>query len=87
MKEFDFECGATVRDKITGFSGVIRARTQYLTGCNKYAVQATDIREGKPEEWVWFDEGELEVFGKPVTLEVSRERRGGPVEAGKLPPR
>ena len=89
MNNFDFECGAKVRDKITDFTGVIRARTQYLTGCNKYGVQSTELQDGKPAEWVWFDEDELEILGKPVplTFDLRGKRPGGPLEPGKLPPR
>jgi hypothetical protein len=69
--------GTIVKDKITGFTGMAVARTVYLTGCARVSVQATELHDGKPQEWVAFDEGQLEVLcDEPA--EMSAETPGGP---------
>lgn len=35
---FKFENGQTVKDRVTGFKGVILGRTQYATGCIQYGI-------------------------------------------------
>ena len=37
--DFKFNRGDEVRDKITGFQGIITSRTDYINGCNRYGVQ------------------------------------------------
>lgn len=59
---FKFKNGDTLKCKVTGFSGVVTARCDYLTGCNRYMLQP-HINEKEPAklpEAVWFDEPQLE---------------------------
>lgn len=37
-QEFKFNLGEEVEDVITGFSGMIMSRIQYLTRCNQYGI-------------------------------------------------
>ena len=60
-----FKLGVTVRDKITGFSGIITGHAEYLTGCDQYAVQP-DAKDNKWEDGKWFDEGRIELIGKGI---------------------
>ena len=48
------EFGVWAKDEITGFTGVVTGRCEYITGCNQVllAGRATD---GKPGESRWFD--------------------------------
>lgn len=49
--------GSTVKDRITGLTGIVMARTEYLTGCAHVAILATKLsKEGKLPEWEWIDE-------------------------------
>ena len=74
------ELGATAKDIVTGFEGVVTGRAQYLTGCDQYVitpkVSGGDFKEGR-----WFDENRLSVTKKPaITLpKLSSGRTGGPV--------
>ena len=78
MKQFKFDLGQIVKDKINGFHGVIVCRSQYMTGCNRYAVQSRIVTaDGKIPEWVYFDEDLLLIDGKNVNVEV--DLPGGPV--------
>lgn len=48
--------GATAKDIITGFEGVVTGRASYLTGCDQYLVSPRGDKEAR-----WFDEQRLEV--------------------------
>ena len=90
MDDFIFELGCTVKDMITGFKGIVRGRTQYMTGCNCYAVQNIKLgTDGQPQEWKWYDEGQLQQVGKKIVSlqeEGKKDRsRGGPVSKDQYP--
>ena len=63
MKEeiFKFELGKNVIEKLTGFTGVITGRAQYITGCNQYHLQPSCGDDNKFPEGVWSDEGRIEL--------------------------
>lgn len=52
--------GKRVRDKITGFTGVITARCDYMYGCTQYGVTPEVDKEGKLKDTAWFDKGRIE---------------------------
>lgn len=54
--------GSTVRDRITGFTGVVTGHVEYLTGCNQ-ALVVPPMRDGKLPESQWFDVQRLEDTG------------------------
>jgi hypothetical protein len=57
-----FDLGDEVKDVVTGFKGIIRCKSRYLTGCDRYGLQSQILKEdGTPAGWVWFDENELEL--------------------------
>ena len=74
--EFKFNLGDKVKDTITGFTGVITLRSQWLNNCNTYGVQPTELKDGAPQERQHFDEPQLVV----VEEKVAKESRntGGP---------
>lgn len=72
--EFKFELGATLRDVISGFTGVVMARTEYFTGCDHYGLCPRELKDGKPVDWQWIDATQLElVKEKGVVLRESRK--------------
>jgi len=77
---FKFELGQEVKDKITGFVGIIVSRAEHLTGCNRYGVQSRKLKSPtETAEWVWFDEHQLIFKGKGLTLELEQKQKpGGP---------
>ena len=77
-KTFKFELGMEVKDKITGYSGIIMSRIQYLTGCVQYEIQNPNLtKEGQVREWLRFDEDALVKIRKaPIKKKVSNP--GGP---------
>ena len=68
--------GRTAEDKVTGFKGIVTARSTWLTGCDQYLVCPKAV-ENKREDSEWFDEGRLKVSGKAITMEETKAP-GGP---------
>jgi len=74
---FKFALGTKVKDKITGYKGIIVSQTVYMTGCNRYGVQSQKLgNTGKPQDWVFIDEDQLVSCGKIISL--NRQQSGGP---------
>lgn len=64
------EIGSRVKDKITGFAGVVTGRCQYISGCNQALVAPPLGPDGAFRGSEWFDEQRLEQSGEaPVTLD------------------
>jgi hypothetical protein len=40
---FKFRVGEVVKEKITGFKGVVMAQTNYISGCVQYGVMGTTL--------------------------------------------
>ncbi len=56
-----FDLNDKVRDVVTGFSGLVVARCEYLHGGKTYEVQPCGLKpDGGIAESTWFDEGRLE---------------------------
>lgn len=79
---FKIPLGAEVKDKITGFIGIVVGRTEWATGCRRYAVQSTKLKDGIPTEPQWIDEVMLTVL---KTHPVRLSDAGGPTPAPKRP--
>ncbi len=76
---FKFENGDEVKDKITGFTGVIIARTEWLNGCIRYVVQSKKrTAEGKAIDDN-IDEGQLVLTTK--AKKEKKDKPGGPFPA------
>ena len=74
-----FELGEILKDKITGFEGIVLGRTEYFTGCNHYGLQSESLKNGKPRGWEWVDETRLmHVEGSKKMLQETREPTSGP---------
>jgi hypothetical protein len=89
MEGFKFELGDNVKDQITGYSGIIMGRTQYLTQCSCYGVSTTDLgADGKRKDWEWFDEPRLALTGKKrfSLATVPVKKTGGPHSKGEIAP-
>jgi hypothetical protein len=68
------ELGVKAKSVISGFTGIITGRTEYINGCVQYAI-TPKAKDGKVES-EWFDEQEVQVIGKGVDL--SAAATGGP---------
>lgn len=74
-----YPLGATLRDTITGFQGVVTGRGEYLNGCVRYSLQPPALdNEGQPAKEGWFDEEQLELVRAGAAVAASH---GGPMPA------
>ena len=48
--------GDKVKDNITGFTGIVTGKIEYLTGCIQYEIQPEELHECRHIESKWFDE-------------------------------
>jgi len=64
--DFKFELGDLLREKVTGFEGVVMAVSYYFTGCNHYGLVSRNLKDGVPVDWQWFDESRLILTEKSV---------------------
>lgn len=63
------QLGQTVKDKITGFSGIVTGRVEYLTGCNQLLVAPPVKDDGAFRDSQWFDEQRCDVLNAtPIAL-------------------
>ncbi len=70
--------GDTVKDQITGFSGVATARCLYLYGCERIMITSQKLTKEKNEpQSEWFDAAGVVKIGKCVKDEV-KVPTGGP---------
>jgi len=71
--------GFTVEDQISGFTGVVTAKTEWLNGCVRYGVQSRELNEGIPLKSQWFDQDDLRLLpGVDQVVLTGRTPTGGP---------
>lgn len=65
--------GRTMKDRITGFTGVVTGHVNYLTGCSQVLVQPPGVNsDGNVVESRWFDIQRCEVLpGEALTFDNS----------------
>jgi hypothetical protein len=73
------ELGDLVRDKVTGFEGIVTSHAQHLTGCDRFWIEPRVDSEGKTREGRWTDIDLLEIV-EPNKIErviYNRKAPGG----------
>lgn len=79
--EFKHELGSMAEDLITGFKGIIAARSNWISGCNTYGLRPEVDKDGKVLELEWFDENVIFIIKEGViTINKPAEDPGGPQE-------
>lgn len=79
------QLGDIVRDKLTGFTGVIIVKSVYLNGCFRMGVQSKKLtKDGAVPDALHFDVEQLELVKAKVHAPTSRS--GGPCDAPKRAP-
>lgn len=73
-----FSNGDAVRDRVTGLKGIVTSVTTYFNGCIRYTVQPQEIKDGKPVEGTFFDQGDLELVKAAKIASVAPRETGGP---------
>jgi len=74
------QLGTKVKDKITGFTGIVTGYVQYLTGCNQALVQPPVAKDGTYKDSWWIDEQRLELVDNTV-IKLDNGRNPGPDKA------
>lgn len=74
--------GDNVKCKITGFKGIVVARTEFINGCVQYNVSPKWDKQKNPvEQEVSVDETSLEVIKKKVK-KIKENDTGGAMKRG-----
>jgi hypothetical protein len=77
--------GLKVKDKVTGFSGVVTGVSFDLYGCIQAIVNPGMGKDGKLQEQVWLDVERLEILSPiPVMNPPTFEWVHGPAEKPKM---
>lgn len=84
MDVFKYGLLDDVEDRITGYRGVVTARTEWSNGCVRYTVQAKGVKDGKPYEPCYVDEQDV-ILKKAAKKVVVEDRNGGPPARGTDP--
>lgn len=77
------ELGVTVKDRITGFTGVVTGFVKYISGCNQALVQPRVKDDGAFADSHWFDVQRLEVQDQP-RVELDNSETPGPDKAAPI---
>lgn len=77
--------GQKVRDTITGLESTATARVEFLYGCVRVAVQPSEVKDGKPVDFTYIDEPQLEAIPKPSIARGKRWWQFGWAPAGDRP--
>jgi hypothetical protein len=67
--------GDEVRNKVTGFTGIVTCTAQYLSGCDKLWLEPKVDATGKPMEGQWADIDMVDIVTPNVIAPVVYDRR------------
>lgn len=77
--------GTIVKDRVTGFSGVVVGITEWLNGCRRIGIQAQKIiaATGVPSDIHWIDEVQLNEAPTAKAYLIAKKvtSKGGPTPA------
>lgn len=76
------ELGDKVKDIITGFEGIVVAKTEWLNGCVRCNIQPQKLKDGKMLDTETIDEQQLRIVKK--ANRKLKERPGGNRPAIKM---
>jgi hypothetical protein len=77
MPLFKHELGIKAKSRISGFKGVIVARSEHLFGCNRYWLAPAIKKDGTVPDGLWFDEDEVERIANTKKISVPKKNTGG----------
>jgi hypothetical protein len=78
--DFKIPNGARVKDSVTGFSGIVTGRADYLTGCRQYCV-TPKAKGGAVADGRWYDEQRLLVLDSKAVQINNETIKGGPQDS------
>jgi hypothetical protein len=78
------QLGDKVKDRVTGFTGIVISRTEWLNGCIRIGIQPQELKDGKSIEAEWYDAQQVEILESgaivltPQTNPEPAAKKGGP---------
>jgi hypothetical protein len=75
----EYDLGDEVIDTVTNFKGIAVARTTWLNGTTRTAIQPRMNKEGKVNEPLSANEASVKVFGKKKVVNTVQRKTGGPL--------
>lgn len=66
--------GDKVKDRVTGLTGIVIARTEWMYGCVRCVIQPQQMKDGKPIETTTVDEPQLEIVKAGAVKDVPEWR-------------
>lgn len=83
MNDYKFNHGDQLKDNVTGFSGTVTGRADYMTGCKQYLIVAKWKKDSTSEPLSnWYDEDRLTLI-KDSKKKADVTNAGGPQD---IPP-
>ena len=84
MAKEKIQLGDTVKDTITGITGIAVARINWIAGCDRIIVQPKAIKKGSelPDSFT-LDEPLLKII-KRATRKKKKDNNGGPIHRGAM---
>ncbi len=61
LPDYIFNMGDKVKDVVTGYTGIVVTRIDYMTGCNHYGVESVVEKPGDEPKYQNCDEQRLEL--------------------------
>jgi len=75
MNKNEIKLGAEYKDKISGFTGIAIAKTEWINGCNRVTLAPKLDKDGKFQDSICMDIEQVEATGVEVTI-VSDDHGG-----------
>ena len=76
--------GDTAKDKITGFSGKVTGRSEYINGCVHLMLEAR-AKPGMKPVHAWFDEARCQLVKETAKRKRTYRSRGTHGPGGPMP--
>lgn len=83
MSDWRFELGDRVKDRVSGFVGIVTTRTEHLNGCRQYGINPPIGKDGKMLEGYNIDGEQLDLIDKGLNKSkpIIKKATGGPMSA------
>lgn len=65
--------GDKVKDRVTGYEGIVICKTEYLNGCDQCGVKCSILKDGMPQDAVYVDAAQLEVIEAKAVSSYKKE--------------
>lgn len=74
------ELGDKVKDRVTGFEGIVIGIHLWLYGCRRISIQPQELKDGKPIEAISIDEPQCEILERGAVSIPEQQQKQAPKE-------